>query len=893
MKFCVLPMMKVFSASMTRTHVFSVALVAANLFGLVDKLGAQEIDDEAIQQWHLAADLQRRQSFLEAARLFEASAARERYPLASAYSLERAAQLYHQTDNYEAALRALAQALIIYKNEHDALHEARALSAIGRSYYMMGRYDDAFRYYSEALGIYEQNKRPTERASTLAEIGSLHRAWGRYDEALAAYAAAGDLLEKGNILDNPIDLTGSASVLRQLGRYEEALARYSRALAIYKKSGNGSRFADTLRDLGKTYSSLGKENYAVEHYHDALNMNQQLGRFSEYEACLTDLADSYLKLGDYDKSANAYKHVLDMAKQVDDKSRVATVLRSLGTVYELAGLTDEALRRYEDSALTFRQAGRPAELGATLDSIGKFHLARKDFSAAISALGESALLKEGLRRTASGDARRDYFASQIHTYELLVQAYFESGKVGEALRVAERSRSRYLSEQMAGRMLPDHELVADGVNTTLPAGTAAIVYSNLSSPNAFAFVIDSNGVHGKALDLSHLKVQLADLVREYRQLLSKANLRDVARLSESARSLYRILLEPLEPFIGTKDHLIILPEGDLYFLPFEALIDSSGRYLIESRHISYAHSMHVLELLRNRQYSSRRKPILAFGAGIYWHSEEDPSPISNDAQLAYLRREAEVALGNGSDLSRIYSRLGVGRLKHLAGAQREIDSIAKNIVGAKTVSGQSATETTLKALSRTGELAEYEVLHFATHSVSVPEIPELSALILSQPASKSEKEDGYLRIPEIADLKLAAEFVNLASCSTGLGKVYPGEGVVGLTQAFLIAGAKGVSVALWPVADEPTADFMSRLYGTSKQQMGRYDLAMTEVKRQAIRGEFGERMTHPYFWAPFVYYGVGSVAPNESGLHVSWLAILLLGVLTVPVLIRKGASRRR
>jgi CHAT domain-containing protein len=879
---------------MTRSYVLLISLIAASFCRLVPEVGgAQELDDaDALRKWHEAADLQRRQSFYEAARAFESSAAREQYPLAKADALERAGQLYHQTDNYEAAIRALEGAAIIYRRERDPLHQADALTAIGRSYYMMGSYEDAFRRYSEGLGIYQHNNRPAATASTLAEIGSLHRAWGRYDEALSAYAAASDVLEKANISEDPAVLTGSALVLGELGKHEEALARYSRALAVYKKAGNGAGFADTLQYLGRTYSSIGKEDYAVDSYRNALDMNRQLGRFSRYASCLSDLAASYLTLGEFNKSINAYQQELSMAKQVQDKSRIGTALHSLGAAYYSAGLPDQALQNYQESAQTFRQAGRPAELATTLDSIGKFSLDRKDYHAAIRALDESALLREKLRETASGNARRDYLASQIHTYELLVEANFESGNIRDSLRAVEKSRSRYLSEQMARRIVPDHEPADDGVDTPLSAGTALIFYSNVRYPTAFAFVIDSDGVHGKALDLSRLKVQLGELIHEYLHLLSNANRREVAHMNESARSLYRVLLEPLESFIVKKDHLIILPEGDLDFLPFEALVDSSGHYLVESKHVAYAHSMQVLGLLMSRRYSHRRKPMLAFGAGVYQDFQNDPAPISSGPQLAYLRKEVEVALAKGDNLSGIYRKLGVGRLRHLPGAEREIASIGGIIVGAKTITGQSATEATLKALSRNGELAEYEILHFATHSVAVPEIPELSALILSKPASEFEKEDGFLRAPEIAELKLAADFVNLASCSTALGKVYPGEGVVGLTQAFLLAGAKGVSVALWPVADQATADFMSRLYRSSKQQGGRYDLAITEVKRQAIRGELGDRMTDPFFWAPFVYYGVGSVAPNESTTYIPSLILAFVGALvSVAILIRKGGLR--
>jgi CHAT domain-containing protein len=158
-------------------------------------------------------------------------------------------------------------------------------------------------------------------------------------------------------------------------------------------------------------------------------------------------------------------------------------------------------------------------------------------------------------------------------------------------------------------------------------------------------------------------------------------------------------------------------------------------------------------------------------------------------------------------------------------------------------------------MSQSGELAKYKVLHFATHGLVCQEMPELSALVLSQFKEEKDGEDGYLRMGEIAQLKLKADFVNLSACETGLGRIYNGEGVVGLTQAFLLAGANGLSVSLWQVADESTAKFMVELYKTAQTNGGNYAEAMTQVKRRFIKGEFGEKYKQPFYWAPFVYYG--------------------------------------
>ena len=149
------------------------------------------------------------------------------------------------------------------------------------------------------------------------------------------------------------------------------------------------------------------------------------------------------------------------------------------------------------------------------------------------------------------------------------------------------------------------------------------------------------------------------------------------------------------------------------------------------------------------------------------------------------------------------------------------------------------------------------MVHFATHGDADAKIPELSAIVLSlsQTSDTTSKEDGYLQAGEIYHLNLQADFVNLSACETGLGTLYSGEGMVGLTQAFLSAGANGLSVSLWQVSDESTVQFMTALYTLIEEQGLQYAEALAVVKRRFLLGDFGEQWKSPYYWAPFVYYG--------------------------------------
>ena len=202
-----------------------------------------------------------------------------------------------------------------------------------------------------------------------------------------------------------------------------------------------------------------------------------------------------------------------------------------------------------------------------------------------------------------------------------------------------------------------------------------------------------------------------------------------------------------------------------------------------------------------------------------------------------------------------YESLGLGLMSNLPGTLNEVEDIKKIINNAEIITDKGATENKVKALSNNGELANYKVIHFATHGLVVPEIPELSALVLSQIVEGQNEEDGFLNMREISKLKLHADFVNLSACETGLGKLYAGEGVVGLMQSFLIAGANGLSVSLWQVADKSTAEFMVAIYALVEEKSMDYPMAITEIKRLFINGDFGDKYKSPFYWAPFVYYG--------------------------------------
>ena len=259
--------------------------------------------------------------------------------------------------------------------------------------------------------------------------------------------------------------------------------------------------------------------------------------------------------------------------------------------------------------------------------------------------------------------------------------------------------------------------------------------------------------------------------------------------------------------------------------------------------------MTVLTILQDRSYNNKEDRLLAFGGAEY--ETTTATQVSTDEldEIYNLRSVPEQY-----SVRDIYSSIGYSSWNELSGSQEEIDEIGKYFPDKLLFTGSDANEAKLKHLSTSMDLLNYNYLHFATNGLAEPDLPELSAIVLAQNDKDDSQEDGYLTVSEISELNLKADLVVLSACETGVGKVYTGDGIVGLNQAFMIAGANGLVVSLWPVDDKSTSIFMNRFYYNISRDMP-YHTAISETKRAFIDGIYGKVYKDPYYWAPFVYYG--------------------------------------
>jgi len=346
-------------------------------------------------------------------------------------------------------------------------------------------------------------------------------------------------------------------------------------------------------------------------------------------------------------------------------------------------------------------------------------------------------------------------------------------------------------------------------------------------------------------------------------LNTSANAGPATGFAEASNKLYQTAVAPAASLIKT-NRILVVPDGALNYVPFEALVTAPGGsdyaalpYLIKTNEVAYAPSSSVVAVIRKQSAAKPTTKNVLLVADPVFNTED---PRSKGATATATAGADTRGLGLSSALTDVAgtpSATNTGAfpqglmLARLQGTRTEAEQIQKLT---QTSGGKadmfldlSASEDTIYAK----DLASYRVIHIATHGLLNAERPQFSGLVLSLVGNK--QNDGFLRANEIYNLKLGAPLVMLSACETGLGKEKRGEGVIGLTRAFMYAGAPTVGVSLWSVADNSTAMLMSDFYKRMLTGGGMSpNAAMRESQNAMIAGK---KYSAPFFWAPFVLVG--------------------------------------
>ncbi|MBT6049034.1 MAG: CHAT domain-containing protein [Candidatus Scalindua sp.] len=829
---------------------------------------------------------------------------------------------YNSLGQHDMAIKYIEEALDIDKKLGREDKIASGLYNIGGVYETIGKYDKTIEYYEKALSIERKLGLEEKIPNGLNNIGNIYRSMDKYVTAIKYYEESLDIYRKLRKNDSIVYgriINKISDICKTTGQYEKAIKYYKEALDIYKDLDQSGSVAACLNNIGSVYQSQGQQEKAVKYFENALGITRKPEQDDNTSISLNNIGNVYDSLGQDDKAIEYYEKALAVDRNLSKEVEEDLIDKNLILFYRFYwNKHDKVIYPYEQVLAHNRKIGKDTDIYRDLNRIGIVLISQEKYKTAISYFKESVSIIEELRKTTTGEMRKGLLADLRYSYQLLTLAYIKDDNADSAFQTIELVRAKLLIDKFAvsdnNRKKKEKRIwlqEVEQIQETLDDDTVIIVYANVNMEKFVQIAITRTEIMGKEVsnksfikssidkydtqiktllanqqNLSGNKNDFSNIVNYYGSLLRGPPLQDksgsrtnIYRHRESPHktnakeiggALYELLIKPIEGQIKEKNNLIIVPDGILAFVPFEALTDENGQYLVEKHSISYIQSLDIRKLIRKRKYDKDRKPLLAFGGAVYEDSVFKAEPIENKVQLAILTKNIYSNLENIQidllmktfypDLKDIrsvgnaYNVLGITSWPDLPETLNEVNHIKKIIHKSNIFTGKNVTEKDIKELSDDWKFFDYKALHFATHGLVVPEVPELSALVLSQ-FKDMGKEDGYLRTEEIPKMEIRADLVTLSAFDTGLGGIYENDGFVRLIHSFVLSGAKAVSVSLWRVADESTSQFMATMYGLVQDKGIRYIDATTEVKRQFINGDFGEEYRAPHYWAPFVYYG--------------------------------------
>jgi CHAT domain-containing protein/Tfp pilus assembly protein PilF/cell division protein FtsL len=754
-----------------------------------------------------------------------------------AKSLNNLAFDYIRAGEFDKAEQLLRRGLPMWEKASGPNHPevAVALNNLALVYLYKGDYQSAESLERRVIGIWEKALGPNnpQVAITLIGLGVLFEYQGKYAEAEALYRRALQIREAafGRTQSEVAEvLSHLGKVLQLIGKdRSESEALFQRALSIFetKLGAENHKVAGPLIGLGDLSRDKGDLAAAESFYNRGLAiLEKSLGRYHP------DVAGTLVKL------ASLYRAKNETDRAVDALSR-AGELREHNIAYNLPlGSERQKLgylklfARDIDDALSLQRAApnMPAAIMLALKTL----LRRK--GRALDAISDNIRLL----RQRSNARDRQLFTELADARSSLVNIALRGpdnkGVVSYQSRLTDvEQKVDKLEAEVSARSAEFTSLwqpvTIEAVQALIPPQTALLEFGVYLDrvPRYGVYVLTGQG-QPRWADLGEA-APIDRALNLWRRALRDPDHADVNKIG---KLVYSQLILPLHGFLGSTHHLLVSPDGLLSLVPFAALPDEHGKYLIESYSISYLTSGR--DLLRLQVPRESREAPMVVANPVFGEPAVVNVSHSNDLKGPAGRSE------NG------YRRLFFGPLP---GANGEIRMLQELLPQASFKTGSQATKAALESANAPS------ILHIATHGffLDAENSPNANPLLRSGLALAGANEsegDGILTALDALNLDLwGTKLVVLSACDTGVGEVRSGDGVYGLRRALVIAGAETQVMSLWPISDRSTRDLMSGYYKALMAGDGRGE-ALRKVQLQMLSAK---SRTHPYYWSSFIQTG--------------------------------------
>lgn len=836
------------------------------------------------------------------------------------------ALLYDETGDYAQAEPLYRAALAIYEQALGPTHPdvANTLNNLAGLYQATGLYEKAAPLYQRALAVREKvlgGDHP-DVATSLNNLGDLYRALGAYAKAEPLYRRAYTINVKALGPEHravAATVNNLAMMYEAVGNYAEAERVYRGAVALYEKALGPTHadYATAVNNLAVLYHTTGAYNRAEPLFRHVLTLRQNaLGpEHPAVAGSLLNLASVTAAQGNY---AGAIRYVQTAAALEDrlipnvfafttEKQKLQFMQTLSGSYYGFLSLVQQHLTQdpavvREALQLVWRRKGLVFDAESRARETMHARLpdaARKSADEAVALRGELAGLL--LHRPAGLTAAQHHAAIEA----LLAQIEDRERQLAGVSAVFARERAQKMADIAAvARRLPPRAALIEFVKFR---GYDFRVGDWGSSWRYLAFVLTATGTV-TLVDLGEADPLEAAARRAVESIHVAMSTRGVQILPGAKKpvpptrksdpslptlaDLYQKLWAPLAPALGDADRVMLSPDGLLNLVPFVALRDGAGQFLVERHALAY--------LTTGRELVGADQVVAP-----------SQSALLLVANPAFDLKTGAVGKGGGGVALRYgLVRGGFEPLPGTGQEARDIPSLVSGEAGAKTVLvAAQATERAVK------EARSPRIMHLATHGFFLQDAPAASSentrgLTLSKPkmAGKADSkpagqdelqtaraafqpssgqkyenplvrsglafaganhaldatggDDGLLTALEITGMDLAGtDLVVLSACETAVGEVRTGEGVFGLRRAFAIAGAKNLMMSLWPVGDEVTANQMKSFYGKLQKSVPPAE-ALRQAQVETIRAlQAKDGTASPALWAPFILQGAQALGP--------------------------------
>ncbi len=835
------------------------------------------------------------------------------YVLADLGTLNIYSANYERAKQYSEESLALAQQLKDSKDPAGAYPDeygiGTALSNLGNISKRDGQFELAIDYFQKSLGFYQKIdagslKYSLDILDDLADIGRVYRDIGDNVNALSYLNRAMEIAKTSGNIERMAGLYNSLGILYFNQRdHSKAIEFFQQGLQLAVN--DQIKQAEMLLNIGVAYQLQRDYDRAVKNFIKA----REIAKAIDYKEVVIPVGEGlgavYKEQGKYNEALDALDGSLELAKQIGDKTRIAElqwrqaeVLYAKGNFAESIAIGLEAVRLADQLNLRNVRYLVLTTLGKAYRAQGQNELAMQTFSKATSEIEEMRGQVVGLEHE-----RQLFFEDKIGPYQEMIDLLLtrnEAGSKSEALVMAERAKGRVLLDVLAtgkvdiSKAMSDREKEEDrGLNKRIVNLNILIGQENSKKHSDDALLKNLNGQlrsariqyeafqdslyavhpdlrakrgqtaaltpreigglvkdeksafleyvvtqsktylfvltkgHGSdPLNLRVYSIEVADKelikqAREFREMLATES----QIFSDTARQLYDLLLKPAEEQLKDKSTICIIPDGILWDLPFQALEPKEGRYLLEDYAISYAPSLSVLKEMAARKKTGQPSgtSVLAFG---------NPT----------LPREV------AANMKAVYRGENLGPLPD---AEKEVAAL-RDIWGpssSRVFIGPTADKKTFLA-----EASKYSIIHLATHGILDDGSPMYSRLVMAR-SENDPSDDGLLEAREIVQLNLHADLVVLSACQTARGRYGAGEGMVGMSWAFFVAGVPTMVASQWKVDSASTAALMINFHRRLKETSNK-NLSKADALRQAALDIMKEpRYRHPFYWAGFVMIG--------------------------------------